>query len=178
MQAIGQAIGDFSLPALDGSGRRKLADYLDGKQGALVTFWSGVCTHCIRYDRYFNSFTLLHPELGFVTIASRQGESREEMLSSVRERKLQFPILLDASGIVARQWYSQQTPRCYLLASDRRLLYRGAIDNFKAAADGEYLAYLEPAIASFLAGEPIGRTETASFGCAIDTVYYQLPKQL
>ena len=35
-----------------------------------------------------------------------------------------------------------------------------------------------PAIRAFLGGEPVARPETASFGCAIQTVYYQLPKQL
>ena len=64
------------------------------------------------------------------------------------------------------------------VALKSRGLYRGAIDNFKFPEDNEYLAYLEPAIASFLAGQPIARAETASFGCAIQTVYYRLPKQL
>jgi len=101
-----------------------------------------------------------------------------QLRQEVKQRSLRFPILLDTSGEVARQWYSQQTPRCYLIAPDRALLYRGAIDNFKHPRDNEYLAYLEPAIAAFLAGEPIPRAETASFGCPIQTVYYQLPKQL
>jgi hypothetical protein len=60
----------------------------------------------------------------------------------------------------------------------RTLLYRGAIDNFKYPGDPEYLAYLDPAVNSFLAGEPIARKETASFGCAIQSVYYILPKPL
>ena len=39
-------------------------------------------------------------------------------------------LLLDASGVVAQQWFTQQTPRVFLLNPDLRLLYRGAIDNF------------------------------------------------
>ena len=89
-----------------------------------------------------------------------------------------FPLLHDASGAVARQWYTQQTPRAFLIDPDKNLFYRGAIDNFKYPEDSEYQAYLEPAIASFLAGEPIARKETASFGCAIQSVYYILPKPL
>src|SRR5437588_254792 len=54
----------------------------------------------------------------------------------------------------------------------------GAIDNFKYPMDSGYQAYLEPAITSFLASEPIARKETASFGCAIQSVYYILPKPL
>jgi hypothetical protein len=58
------------------------------------------------------------------------------------------------------------------------LLYRGAIDNFKYPGDPEYVAHLETAISEFLAGKPIRRAETSSFGCAIQSVYYTLPKHL
>jgi peroxiredoxin len=177
-QDFGQPLTAFFLPSLDGSGNRGLDDYLAGKMGAVVVFWSAICTHCLRYDEYFGSFTHRHPQLGFLAIASRFGETTAQRESAVNQRVLRFPILIDQSGQVARQWHSQQTPRCYLIDTDRRLLYRGAIDNFKHASDPEYVAYLEPAIRSFLNGEHIVKAETASFGCAIETVYYQLPKHL
>jgi hypothetical protein len=62
--------------------------------------------------------------------------------------------------------------------SNRTLLYRGAIDNYKFPEDPEFVAFLDPAIDQFRAGEPISRPETASFGCAIQSVYYTLPKAL
>jgi hypothetical protein len=177
-QGIGLPVAPFALANLDGQGARSLQDCLEGRRGAVVVFWSGVCSHCVRYDEYFNTFQARHPELGFVAIASRLSETRAMMQSSVRDRRLTFPILVDEGGATARQWYAQQTPRCYLLTPDRTLLYRGAIDNFKMPGDPDYAAYLEPAVSSFLAGEPIARPETASFGCAIETVYYQIPGQL
>jgi len=177
-QEIGLPVGEFSLPLIGGVGERTLGDFLEAKQGAVVVFWSGVCSHCVRYDAYFNSFSTRHPEIGFVTIASRHGETPEQIRATIAERKLAFPILHDPGSAVARQWYTQQTPRCFLIGSDRMLHYRGAIDNFKYPDDNEYLSYLEPAIASFLKGEPIARSETASFGCAIQSVYYVLPKPI
>jgi hypothetical protein len=57
-----------------------------------------------------------------------------------------------------------------------RLEYRGAIDNFQFPGDPDYVAYLEPAISDLLAGRPISQPETASFGCAIQSVYYQLQR--
>jgi hypothetical protein len=177
-QEIGQPVPSFSLALLEGGGKRAPEDYLLNHRAALLVFWSGVCSHCRRYDEYFNTLAERHPEIGFAAIAARLSESRDTMLSAVRERKLTFPILIDDSGGVARTYFAQQTPRCYLIGPGRALLYRGAIDNFKMPGDPEYLAYLEPAIAAYLAGEPIPRTETASFGCAIETVYYRLPGQL
>lgn len=149
-----------------------------GKKGAVVVFWSSVCSHCIRYDSYLSGFEAKHPELALVAVASRQGETLDQIRKTTAERKLSFPILHDSNGVVARQWYTEQTPRAFLLDAERTLLYRGAIDNYKFPNDATYLAYLEPAIGEFLAGRPIRQTETASFGCAIQSVYYILPRPL
>lgn len=176
--AASQRVPDFSLPRLADNGEQALGDLLHARRGAVIVFWSGVCSHCLRYDEYLNQFEASHPELGFAAIASRISESKEQMVSSVRDRGLTFPILVDDGARTARSWYAQQTPRCYLIDSNRTVYYRGAIDNFRMPLDSEYQAWLEPALASFLSGAPIARAETASFGCAIETVYYQLPRQL
>jgi hypothetical protein len=38
------------------------------------------------------------------------------------------------------------------------------------------VAYLEPAIDQFLSGKAIERNEIPSYGCAIRSVYYTLPR--
>ncbi len=177
-QQIGQPVSDFSLSALGDSDPQSLKDIVSSKRGAVIVFWSAACAHCVRYDAYFNAFSAQHPSLAFAAIAARQGEDPRQIRAAVEQRGLRFPILLDTSSAVAREWRAQQTPRAYLIAGDRELLYRGAVDNFKLPADPDYTAYLEPAIDDFLSGRPIVRPETASFGCAIETVYYQLPSQL
>lgn len=176
-QEIGAQVENFYLPTLMGQ-PVNLQQLLEGKRGAVVIFWSCVCSHCVHYDEYLNQFAARHPELALVAIASRQGESLEQIRAVAAERKLQFPILYDAGGEVALRWYTQQTPRAFLLDGQRVLRYRGAIDNFKYSGDREYLEYLEPAIRQLIAGETVTRTETASFGCAIQSVYYNLPKAL
>lgn len=176
-QEIGGLLDDFSLADLEGR-QQTLSELMAGRKGAVVVFWSGVCSHCVRYDGYLNEFSQRHPELAFVAIASRHGETPVAIRKTAAERQLKFPILHDDGGATADRWFTQQTPRAFLIDSDRRLLYRGAIDNFKYAADPAYVAYLEPAIAEFLAGRAVSLAETASFGCAIKSVYYILPKKL
>jgi peroxiredoxin len=177
-QAVGFPVTDFSLPLVGGSGNRTLNNFLQGKRGAIVIFWSGICSHCLRYDEYLNSFAERHPEIGLVTIASRHGETPELIAKTVAERNLTFPILYDAGGAIAKQWYTHQTPRAFLVDKDGVLHYRGAINNFKAATDPDFADYLEPAVNQFLSGESIAKPETASFGCAIMSVYYILPKPI
>jgi len=177
VQEIGSSVDDFVLQDIR-SGERSLSSFLSGRKGAVVVFWSGVCSHCIRYDEYFNSFEERHPDLALVAIASRHGETPEQIRKTIGLRELMFPMLHDRGGAVAQQWFTQQTPRAFLIDSHRALLYRGAIDNFKYPGDPGHVAYLEPAIAEFLSGRPVARAETASFGCAIQSVYYILPKSL
>ena len=176
-QKLGEPLEDFSLQRTTGE-TISLSHALAAKQGAVVVFWSGICSHCVRYDAYLNSFQSRHPDLAFLAIASRHGESREAITTQMAERKLIFPILLDTGGKIAAKWQAQQTPRAYLLDANRAIIYRGAIDNYKYSDDPEHLEYLEPAIDQFLRGVPLTRHETASFGCAIQSVYYVLPKAL
>ncbi len=176
-QVIGGTVPEIELPSIAG-GSRTLSSFLEGKKGVVVVFWSETCSHCIRYDPYLNGFAARHPDIGIVAIAARQGETFEQVRATAAKRNLTFPLLHDAGGTIAQQWFTQQTPRVFLIGADKKLLYRGAIDNFKYPEDTEYQGYLEPAIEAFLAGRPIERTETASFGCAIQSVYYILPKPL
>ena len=176
-QKIGGIVNDFRLTAITGE-CVGLESILRGKKGAVVVFWSGICSHCVRYDSYFNGFTGRHPELGFVTIASREAETPDQLRKTAKVRQLGFPILHDLGGKVAKIWAAQQTPRVFLVDANRVLLYRGAVDNYKYPADIEYAAYLQPAVLQFLSGTPIARAETASFGCAVESIYYKLPKAL
>jgi peroxiredoxin len=141
-----------------------------------VVFWSCVCSHCLRYDDYLRTFRARHPGIALLAVASRQQEAAEELRRAAAERQLPFPILIDPGGRLARQWFTEQTPRVFLIADDLRLQYRGAIDNFQLPGDPDYVAYLEPAISDLLAGRPIAQPDTPSFGCAIQSVYYQLQK--
>jgi peroxiredoxin len=176
-QEIGLPVSDFCLTTISGSAV-SLKMVLEGQRGAVIVFWSGVCSHCVRYDGYLGALEEQHPDLGLLVIASRSGETPEQIRAVIQERKLSFPIALDPGGLVARLWCTQQTPRAFLVDTDQILRFRGAIDNYKYPGDIEYAAYLEPAIAQFLSGRPISRTETSSFGCAIDSVYYKFPRAL
>ena len=125
----------------------------------------------MRYDPYLNNFQTQHPELALIAIASRHGETLDSIQSTITERSLNFPMVHDHPGRQNRRRmvYPANSPHVFLMDAQRKtLLYHcGAIDNFKYPEDPEYIGYLEPAIGQFLKGEPITRTETASYGCAI-----------
>lgn len=177
-QKFGEALEDFTLQNVRTGKPLSLSQALTGKRGAVVVFWSGVCSHCVRYDTFLGGFEKRHPELAFIAVASRHGETLDSIQAALIERRLHFAMVHDPGGKIAAKWFTQQTPRTFLMDASRRLIYRGAIDNFKYPEDPEFAGYLEPAIDQFLKGEPIARTETASYGCAIQSVYYILPRAL
>jgi peroxiredoxin len=174
-QSFGDVMPDFSLPLLDG-GSLSLREFLAGRKAAVVVFWSGICSHCRRYDDYLNRLPERYPGLGLLAVASRQNESAQMLCATVAERGLRFPMVHDTERTVADAWLVQQTPRVFLLDAERRLIYRGAIDNFKYSEDPDYAGYLNAAIEAFLAGQTPSRVDTPSFGCPVKSVYYTLPK--
>lgn len=178
-QRIGTVLPDFELSSVTRPGETvRLHELAARRRGAVLVFWSGVCSHCTRYDKYLNGFSERHPELALTAIASRHGESADDVRAALTARGLTSPTLYDSGSVVAGQLFTQQTPRVFLVDAGSRLVYRGAIDNYKYAEDTEYEAYLEPAIESFLAGRAVARAETPSFGCPIASVYYTIPRPL
>jgi|SRR5215471_2764959 len=176
-QRIGKPVEDFQLVSINDE-KMSLQSVLTKKKGVVIVFWSGVCSHCVRYDGYLNGFAEEHPNIGIVAVASREQETVSELRATRDKRKLTFPILHDPGGRLAKRWSAQQTPRAYLIDANHVLLYRGALDNYKYPGDIEYVPYLERAVLEFTAGGPLTRNESASFGCAIDSIYYNLPKAL
>ena len=177
-QAIGDTVPNLNLPAIDTGDVCSLDALLAGRRGAVVLFWSSVCTHCVRYDAYFNDFEVRHPEVALYAVATRYSEAVDEIRAAAADRHLRFAIHNSPDGAAAAAYVAQQTPRAYLIDPRRTLMYRGAVDNFRYPDDPEYQPYLERAIESFLAGRPIERPETGSFGCAVRSVYYDLPKMI
>jgi peroxiredoxin len=174
-QRIRDVMPDFTLPLLDGRSL-SLQSFLTGRKAAVVMFWSSVCSHCRRYDTYLNRLPEKYPGLGLLAVASRQNESADMLRAAIAERDLRFPMVHDAQRAVADAWLVQQTPRVFLLDPERRLISRGAIDNFKYPEDPDYVGYLNAAIEACLAGKAPPRADTPSFGCPVKSVYYMLPK--
>ena len=171
-QTIGGDVSDFELLPVSDGPPQGLTSILADHRGAVIVFWSAVCSHCRRYDDYLQQFSARCPDLGLAVIGAREKEDTKVLGKAIADRSLQFPILHDADLRVARSWLVCQTPRAFLINADHKLLYRGAIDNFKYPKDPEFVPYLDNAIDDFLAGETVRRSETPGFGCPTESVYY------
>jgi peroxiredoxin len=164
---------DFTLPAVPGGEAMSVDSVLgESKPLGVVIFWSAVCSHCRRYDAFLGGFGERYPEIGLLAVASRRSETAESLARALEDRWLRFPLVFDEDLAMARAWGVRQTPTAFLLDGDRRVLYRGAIDDFTHPDTPSYRPYLESAIADALSDRPLAMPESAAFGCPVDSVYY------
>ena len=76
-------------------------------------------------------------------------------------------LLLVAGSKLANSYGGQTTPHAFLLDSQRRLVYKGAIDDNYDDASKVKHSYVKDAIAALSAGKAIAVTETKPVGCSI-----------
>jgi peroxiredoxin len=111
---------DFTLMALEG--RPVQLRELRGKL-VLLNFWATWCAPCLHempsMERLYQTFK--HTEFALLAVSmDRQGE--EVAKPFVDHLKLTFPVLLDRTSEVARQYGVRGLPTTYLIDPDGRLI--------------------------------------------------------
>jgi peroxiredoxin len=171
MVPIGTPAPDFALPDLSGATVRR--DDLAAAPALLVAF---LCNHC-PYVRHVETTlgTLLggYPDLAVVGICTNDADAypddRPEKLSEQAQRAgWAFPYRLDSAQDVGRAYQAACTPDFFLYDADRRLAYRGALDE-STPGNGKPVTgeLLRAAIDHVLAGEPTPEPHLPSMGCSI-----------
>ena len=98
------------------------------------------------------------------------GDSYEEMVSRAKEKKYDFPYLMDESQVVARSFGATNTPHVFVLqknGSDFKVAYIGTIDNNSRDASSASKKYVEDAVDALIAGQAVPTKTTKAIGCSI-----------
>jgi peroxiredoxin len=173
MLPLGTEAPDFSLPDTNGQ-VVSLADFTDAK--ALVVVF--MCNHCPFVKHVIEGFVRLvkeyQPEgVAFVGINSNDVDSYpedrpERMAQFAREKGFSFPYLFDATQDVAKSYHAACTPDFFVFDEDRRLIYRGQLDDSRPGSDIPITgADLRAVLEAVLEGEPIPEEQRPSMGCNI-----------
>jgi len=108
----------------------------------------------------------------FFGVVSDSTVTRAHAAKHFAEFKAEFPILFDASGLLAQALTPSHVPEAFVLDPDGKLVYRGAIDNSWEAlgrrrpkAEREFLA---DAMKSSSNGQPVAIAETTPVGCLFE----------
>lgn len=188
MLALGTAAPAFSLPDVV-SGKTISNASFEDKKALLVMF---ICHHCPFVKHVKTELAALgrdyaSKDIGFVGISSNDpavsaDDSPEGLRRMVADWGLTFPVCYDESQAVAKSYHAACTPEFYLFDQERKLVYRGQLDDSRPGNDKPVTgADLRSAIDALLAGKPVSTDQRASLGCNIkwrpgnEPAYYPPP---
>jgi len=95
-------------------------------------------------------------------------DAPERMVEEVRQRGYTFPYLYDATQAVAHAYRAACTPDFYVFDQQRRLVYRGQMDDSRPRSDVPVTGRdLRAALDAVLAGQSVPEPQRPSLGCNI-----------
>lgn len=172
MVPLGTPAHDFSLPGTDGK-IWSLENFKDKK--ALVIIF--MCNHCpyvkavlqrlIDLQNYYADKSAQLAGINSNDAVKYPDDSMENMQRIARDKGVSFPYLFDESQEVAKKYEAVCTPDIYVYGEERKLLYRGRIDDNWERPEKVIRQDLRDAIESILSGNQVSDNQVFSMGCSI-----------
>lgn len=174
MLPLGTSAPDFHLPDVKSGETISLASFAD-RTGLLVMF---ICRHCPFVKHIQDQLAQLGQDyqtqnLGIVAISSNDADNYpDDAPDRLKEMAIDlgfaFPLCYDASQAVAKAYTAACTPDFFLFDADRKLVYRGQLDNSRPGNGKPVTGKdLRAAIDALLSGQAIGTEQQPSIGCNI-----------
>ena len=173
MLPLGTKAPSFSLP--DTAGKFASLDDFASSKALLVMFISNHCPYvkhvaaelaCLGRDYQARG-------VGVVAIGSNDAELYPDdapamMVREVESRGYTFPYLYDESQVVAKAYRAACTPDFYVFDGERRLVYRGQLDDSRPGNGTPVTGKdVRAALDAALAGQPVAAQQRPSMGCNI-----------
>lgn len=173
MLPLGTEAPPFELP--DTAGQTISISDFDDADVLLVVF---MCNHCPFVKHIIDDFITLAGEyqgkgVAVVGINSNDvegyPEDRPELMAKLaKEKGFTFPYLYDATQAVAKAYCAACTPDFFVFDRERRLAYRGQMDESRPGNDEPVTgADLRAALDAVLAGKDASEEQRPSIGCNI-----------
>jgi peroxiredoxin len=150
-------------------------DDFAGAKALLVMF---ICNHCPYVKHVADHLARLTAEyldrgVAVVGINSNDvvnypDDAPDKMVEEARRRGYRFPYLYDATQEVARAYRAACTPDFYVFDAQRRLVYRGQMDDSRPGNNVPVTGNdLRRALDAVLAGQDVPQEQKPSMGCNI-----------
>ena len=172
MPPLGTPAHDFSLEGID-SKTHSLKSYSE-KEIIVIIF---MCNHCPYVKAVLKRITDLQNDfidrgVQFIGINPNDAtrypdDSLENMKIIAKENDFSFPYLIDPSQEVAKSYDAVCTPDLYVYGKNRKLAYRGRIDDNWEDSEKVTQQDLKLALENILSGEVITSKQIPSMGCSI-----------
>jgi peroxiredoxin len=169
---IGAGAPDFgNLLGVDGE-RYSLSSFQDKRLVVLLFISNGCPTVKACQDRMIKiQKDYIGKKVQLLALNSNNSylspaDTYAEMVLRSREKSFNFPYVKDEDRTVATVYGALCTPHVFLLDEDRRLRYRGRIDDSRNP-ERVTVSDLRNAIEDLTANRPVRVFETTPFGCGI-----------
>jgi peroxiredoxin len=157
------------------SGEAVSLSSLNKAPALLVMF---ICNHCPYVKHVEAGMVRMASDfqargVAVVAISSNDAEAYpddgpEKMKETAQRAAYTFPYLFDESQLVARAYRAACTPDFFLFDADRKLVYRGQMDDARRGNDRPVTGNdLRAAVDALLAGKEISKNQVPSLGCNI-----------
>lgn len=169
---LGGACPDFRLPSVEGK-TYSLQDFAPAR----ILVVGFICNHCpyvqaiedrlIRLARGWDG-----KAAQFVGICSNDPsdypeDAPAELRKRWREKSYGFPYLIDESQDTARAFGAVCTPDFFVYDQNRRLAYRGRLDDSWRNPEKVRAEELKAAVEALIAGRSLDSVQNPSMGCSI-----------
>ena len=174
MLPLGTPAPDFALPDVVSGATISPASFEDAK-ALLVMF---ICRHCPYVKHVQQELARLGADyastpLQIVAISSNDAaaypdDSPESLREMAEELQFKFPLCDDETQEVARAYNAACTPDFFLFGRDRKLAYRGQLDDSRPNSGKPVTGQdLRAAIDAVLNDRPVNGDQKPSLGCNI-----------
>lgn len=174
MLDLGTTAPDFQLEDVK-TGETISPDTFADKKALLVMF---ICSHCPFVKHVQDELAKLGNDylpkgVGIVAISSNSVRTHpqdgpEHLKTQAETVGFPFPYCYDETQDVAKAYTAACTPDFFLFDGDRKLVYRGQLDDSRPGNDKPVTgADLRAALDAVLAGKSISEDQKPSLGCNI-----------
>lgn len=174
MLPLGTAAPPFSLRDVV-NGQVYSLDSFSDKTALLIMF---ICRHCPYVVHVEQELATLgrnyrDTSVGIIAISSNDpigypDDAPPKLKEMAQRLGFTFPFCHDETQEVAKAYRAACTPDFYLFDRDRRLVYRGQLDESRPGNNKPVTGRdVRAAIQAVLASKPVDRTQCASIGCSI-----------
>ncbi|WP_455242336.1 thioredoxin family protein [Petrachloros mirabilis] len=174
MLQLGTPAPAFSLKDVV-SGRPITLDSFADKSALLIMF---ICRHCPYVVHVQNEIARIgmdyaERDVGILAISSNDpltypDDAPDRLKEMAEQLNFQFPFCFDETQNVAKAYRAACTPDFYLFDKQRRLAYRGQLDDSRPGNNKPVTGQdLRAAMEAVLAGRQIEGLQRPSIGCSI-----------
>ncbi|MHC5005908.1 MAG: thioredoxin family protein [Planctomycetota bacterium] len=173
MSPLGTAAPDFKLS--DPQGKMIALSDFAGARALLVMF---ICNHCPFVKHIAHGLVDLgnvYQSKGVAVVAINSNDVEKHpddrplmMAEEVVSRGYTFPYLFDETQETAKAYRAACTPDFFVYDQDRKLVYRGQLDDSRPSNDMPVTgADLRAALDAVIEGRPVNEDQKPSIGCNI-----------